>query len=289
MRSFSYSLLFSLDKLLNFKFICYLLLWFDLLKEVNATSKALQGGKMEISLAVKSLKSTISYFKNYRSAEQIAKIYAEATKISTKLEIPSHFEATRADKTPREDFERLFYQVIDQTLSSLDERFETLEYQAQNFALLFNISKLKDYTTEQILQECMKLEKVYTSPENISDFPGEKLASDLNYVKKHPEIFNYETALDLLELLCKYRLRGTLSALYTCLRIFLTLPVSIAHAERTFSKLKLILDFLRTTMTQDRLSDLAVISIEREISSQIDLYKLIQKFMHSRPQKFFSK
>jgi hypothetical protein len=51
----------------------------------------------------------------------------------------------------------------------------------------------------------------------------------------------------------------------------LTLPVTSATAERSFSKLKLIKSYLRSTMTNERLSGLALISIERGLAENIDL------------------
>ena len=47
-------------------------------------------------------------------------------------------------------------------------------------------------------------------------------------------------------------------------RILLTIPVTVASAERSFSKLKLLKSYLRSTMTQERLSGLALIAIENE-------------------------
>jgi len=48
----------------------------------------------------------------------------------------------------------------------------------------------------------------------------------------------------------------------TACLLYLTLPVTVASAERSFSKLKLIKTFLRSTMSQVRLSSLAILSIE---------------------------
>jgi len=45
------------------------------------------------------------------------------------------------------------------------------------------------------------------------------------------------------------------------LRILLNLPVTVASEERSFSKLKLIKTYLRSTMANDRLSGLAIIAI----------------------------
>ncbi|GFW47670.1 hypothetical protein TNCV_2828621 [Trichonephila clavipes] len=56
----------------------------------------------------------------------------------------------------------------------------------------------------------------------------------------------------------------------------LTVPVSTASVERSFSKLKLIKTYLRSTMSQERLSALSVLSIEAEIAASVS-YDIILK------------
>ena len=76
-----------------------------------------------------------------------------------------------------------------------------------------------------------------------------------------------------------------LSILY---KIYLTLPVSSAIAERSFSRLKLIKNYLRSTMTNERLSGLALISIERDLAENVDFESTINRFasMKSRRKQF---
>ena len=45
---------------------------------------------------------------------------------------------------------------------------------------------------------------------------------------------------------------------FIALRIYLTLPITVASGERSFSKLNCIKTYLRSTMSQDRLDDLVV-------------------------------
>src|SRR4029434_4637075 len=49
----------------------------------------------------------------------------------------------------------------------------------------------------------------------------------------------------------------------TALLLFLTVPVTVAKAERSLSKLKMIKTHLRSSMGQERLSGLATLSIEK--------------------------
>ena len=50
---------------------------------------------------------------------------------------------------------------------------------------------------------------------------------------------------------------------YITFRIILTIRVSVASAERSFSKLKLIKSYLRPIMSQKKLNGLAILSIEK--------------------------
>ena len=67
----------------------------------------------------------------------------------------------------------------------------------------------------------------------------------------------------LLWYICKNRMCEIFSNLTVALRILLTLLVTVASGERSFSKLKLIENYLRTSMTQNRLVNLAILSIEK--------------------------
>jgi hypothetical protein len=46
-------------------------------------------------------------------------------------------------------------------------------------------------------------------------------------------------------------------------RILFTMPVTVASAERSFSKLKLLKNYLRSTMSQERLNGLVTLCIEK--------------------------
>lgn len=60
-------------------------------------------------------------------------------------------------------------------------------------------------------------------------------------------------------------LRLAFPSLIKLLQIALSIVVSTAHCERSFSALKRIKTYLRSTMTEQRLVDLAVLSIEKEL------------------------
>ena len=61
-------------------------------------------------------------------------------------------------------------------------------------------------------------------------------------------------------------------------RVLLTVPITVASAEMSFSKLKLIKSYLRTTMTQDRLNGLAILSIEKNMLKTNDVEHIVDDF-----------
>ena len=61
-------------------------------------------------------------------------------------------------------------------------------------------------------------------------------------------------------------------------RIALTIAVNTAQCERAFSTLKRVKSYLRSTMNEQRLSDLAILSIERELSSNVSLDDVVTEF-----------
>ena len=62
------------------------------------------------------------------------------------------------------------------------------------------------------------------------------------------------------------------------MHIALTIVVSTASCERSFSSLKRIKSYLRSTMTEQRLVDLATLSIEKDLARNIDLDKVLDEF-----------
>ena len=76
-------------------------------------------------------------------------------------------------------------------------------------------------------------------------------------------------------------LHDILPVLYKVASILATIPATSCSAERSFSALRRIKTFLRSTMRQDRLSSIAVIYIERKYANktmQNDMQRIIDIF-----------
>nr|CAH7712965.1 unnamed protein product [Callosobruchus chinensis] len=63
------------------------------------------------------------------------------------------------------------------------------------------------------------------------------------------------------------------------------MPVTVASCERSFSKLKLIKTYLRSTMGQERLSGLAILSVEGDIARLLSYENVIKNFAMRKARK----
>jgi len=60
--------------------------------------------------------------------------------------------------------------------------------------------------------------------------------------------------------------------------IALTIPISSATCERSFSAMRKIKTWLRTSMLQDRFSDLSILYIEKDMSKNINSNDILNIF-----------
>ena len=74
-------------------------------------------------------------------------------------------------------------------------------------------------------------------------------------------------------------------SLYEVIQIVATLPVTVASCERAHSKVKLVSNYLRASMADDRLENLVRIRIERDISNKIELCRLMDIFKTTDQRK----
>ena len=75
------------------------------------------------------------------------------------------------------------------------------------------------------------------------------------------------------------KLKAAFPNVIKILQISLTIVVTAASCERSFSTLKGIKTYLRSTMTKDRLNHIAVLSNEKDISKTLDYTNIIDSFI----------
>ena len=71
--------------------------------------------------------------------------------------------------------------------------------------------------------------------------------------------------IDLLNRIPQLKLQCLFPSIIIAIRIFLTLPVTVATGERSFSKLSFLKNKLRNSSTYDRVVSLSMLSIECDL------------------------
>ena len=138
---------------------------------------------------------------------------------------------------------------------------------------MFDFKTLISLDEESLKKFCLNLQNILTNG-NHYDLDGIDLFSELKVLKAIMPKEN-NTAIDILNYINEMNCYPNTSIAY---RILLTIPVTVASAERSFSKLKLLKSYLRSTMLQERLNGLAMLSIEEELLSNIDYKEIIKNF-----------
>ena len=82
----------------------------------------------------------------------------------------------------------------------------------------------------------------------------------------------------LLKLFGQNNLHHLYTDLFRMIVIVATLPVTVASCKRAHSKVKLINNYLRVTMSSERLKDFVEINCERDISDSITLDRMVEAF-----------
>ncbi|XP_076918638.1 uncharacterized protein LOC143579133 [Bidens hawaiensis] len=266
---------------IGFDFLVSIIIWYEVLDKVNIVRKRLQSKDTHIEIAIKEIKRLIDFFKEFRE-NGFSKAIDEAEKIAFEMGIDPIFAQKRVIKrikqsdecsssqeasfTPQENFRvNYFLYIIDQAITSLKTRFDQFKNNEKLFGFLFP-QNLRGIEDEDLKLSCNFLENALKF-EGRSDIDGEELYMELSSLDTLYTM-EFSSPIEVLKHLNETQ-ENFPNARITC-RILLTVPVTVASAERSFSKLKLLKSYLRSTMSQERLNGLAMIAIESEILDSIN-------------------
>ncbi|XP_073355545.1 uncharacterized protein [Aegilops tauschii subsp. strangulata] len=290
----------SLFKALGkFETLVGMIIWHDILFSINMVSKMLQEKMVCIDATLKHIDGVKSYFQKYRD-EGFNSSIESAKAIALDMGIKPQFRTKRKSKRKKhfdeindedEDLQlsaiesfrvTYFLVIVDTAIASLSSRFDQLKAFEDLFGFLFNSNNLKSLDESSLRKSCTTFAKAFTHKKSqdvdLDDFFSELKVLQLTL----PDALM--SALEILQFVTAANCYPNVSVAY---RILLTIPVTVALAERSFSKLKLLKNCLRSTMLQDRLNGLATCCIEKDILDKIDLEIIINDFASRNARRSF--
>ena len=206
---------------------------------------------------------------------------ADEPKLPRKRKSPLRYEigATDGDhyESPKQFYRALFYQVIDETVSSLVRRIED-----KSIPVLSSVENiLYAAWTGAVINKC-DLKDVTNHFGD--DLNPDKLTSQLytlNNLKKEEEIKDEIIAWNTRSILTqigKSSLNPMIPEVMKLGKLYLVNPASTATCERTFSHLRRLKNYLRSTMSQSRLNHVLLLNVYKEHVDHINLEEIINVF-----------
>ena len=74
---------------------------------------------------------------------------------------------------------------------------------------------------------------------------------------------------EVLQLICEQHIIEVFPNITTALKLYLTMPIMSCEADRNFSKLSIIKNKFWSTMTEEHLSSLCILSLENDIARKL--------------------
>ena len=283
-----------LQSILTFNFLVFLSFWYDTLKKIDRVQKRLQDPKMnfhEAAADIESLHINIDQTRDelcrdsVKKAKERCEVWGVAVerRIRRRRRMPGEV-AEDAGLSAEEEIVRIMKSVLDRLQQEMKTRFTRLNDLNFKFGFLLDVDRLlKNEDLKNIRQHCLDFSNFYDA-----DVDGLELINEISdcrmLVNARQDDEVPKTPLELLSFIVNYG-EDVFPNLRVALQLLLTIAVSVATCERSFSKLKIILSYLRASMGQDRLSNLALMSVERETLEKIDFDDVINKFAAAKARK----
>ena len=264
-----------LQKLENGNTVLGLLLRQEVITRLEGLNSSLQARGKTISGMLKAVEYVRQGFLSLRADAAFKAIYDKAVDFAADLDLqqiqlphvrmPSRKHGGPAKHhtpaTPEEYFRVQFFSAIDMATTQLHERFDQVS--------LGNLVKL-----EELLITGNKNMVVSLYPE----LDLQALQIQLAMFKANNTYTSCKEAVQILRGMPP-EVRGLFSQVETLVRLLLVVPVSSCEAERSFSALRRLKNWLRTTMTQLRLNSTAVCHIHRDTLKALDKREIATAFI----------
>lgn len=275
-----------LTSLLRYSFLSFLFFWYEVLKEVNITTKTLQAHNLTLDLTIKKICALESFISDNRNS-LVEKASVEALQMCDILDIQIERRSRKKKVNLGEnagttlsyidEIKRSMLECLDRFSTELSTRSKGLKEVNDIFSCVSPQFLFKEtFDEKEFRDKTTKLVHLYDEiniDELIPEIPRLK-----RFFKNCISEIDVSTPLKTLEFIISNELEDMLPYLTLILKLYLTICVSVASCERSFSKLKLIKTYLRSTMSENRLNGLALLSIEKGRMVNIDFDTVIDDF-----------
>ncbi|XP_028414896.1 52 kDa repressor of the inhibitor of the protein kinase-like [Dendronephthya gigantea] len=284
------------DNMLKFDFIFTLMFMRPIMKKTKILTMEMQKEALNILDALILVEGTIISLKAIRESE---------SEMDEQIEASIQF-SKRFGTDPEKEFNRhhrprrMTRRQDDNPDSAVTIAFHTY-YRKVIIEVIDSLITEYNDNVKQCLEKIKPLAEVLRPPlqkpeiqqmNKISElFPP---SAALNPECLHAEFEIFQQRVDKLDNSCNtvedvfqqaYADKEIFPNVYKTCKLLFTAPVSVAKDERTFSKMKIVKNFLRSTMSDQRLDDLIVLATERDLVDSIDMNEALRRWASHKNRK----
>uniref|UniRef100_A0ABD2W6P2 HAT C-terminal dimerisation domain-containing protein n=1 Tax=Trichogramma kaykai TaxID=54128 RepID=A0ABD2W6P2_9HYME len=283
---------------------CYMaVLRNTILNRFESTSQYLQKVDVDLLTASRMLDSLVVFVQNLlekfnefeAKAKQLGDIeksdYADTRRRKIKKRLADGSTQSSTLSGPDKFRIKSFYPIIDRLVSELKHRSEAYAYITKLFGFLQRLLTISD---TELAEKCIELVKTYSNDLNENLLNEVRQFIPLLREQPREKFIEVDTSeiqeknlnlLKVLEWMIQFDAQQVFPNLYIALRLLLTILIANCETERSFSVLKRIKNMYRSTMLDDRLSSLTIMSIEKEILRSLNFDGIIDNFARAKARK----
>ena len=264
-----------------------------ILKHADNLSSTLQHESVSAAEGQQIAKMTVQTLQSIRNDESFENFWKCTTEKAKQLDIGEPKLPRQRKRTRRYDdgnysgyfhdtsealFKQMYFEALDLIINCIQDRFDQPGFRIYQSveSLLVKACQQKDWKSDlDIVCEMYK-----------DDFNKDLLSTQLNILEANFKDYDSSdniTIFDVKNYLLS-RSPGQLaliSQVKRLIQLLLVMPATNASSERSFSALRRVKNYLRTTMTQERLNYLMILYVHKERTDSLDMKSIINEFISS--------
>ena len=283
----------------NRHFLFLLAVYDDIFRRTGMLFQKLQSPQLDVLAAVTSVQDVLTQLQRLRSTEKFTEKVEQmesATDTSETSTTRPHRARVRkdfgdavvygecsyeSDTSGETELRRIYFSVLDQVTESLQARFK--DHEVLEIAELMDPTRYESYVKNRPKTKLQTLFKYYPDM-----FNQEAIINELEALWSFRDM--WKEPQELLKYMIRMGLATSFPETYRLLYLILTIKPTTVTEERSFSALRRLKTFLRSTIGQDRLSHLATINIQSELVVSLErsgelAERVIEKFAQLKERR----
>jgi hypothetical protein len=254
--------------------------WNDILQNINRINIALQQPGIHVGSIEKHYSAISKYLMDLRNESEFNKFEAKAKELVSHAEYSDGRARKRKRLFGETDNEVMlmgkdgmwvtaYLPIIDKLIAEMTKRQSAYSKASELYGFLFNSDKSADMLVqlhqsdvESDLIDEWRLFQHYLNEVVLRNDPQ----AIMNYIIEH-------------------KISNSFPNLFVCLRIYLCILATNCEGERSFSTLSRVKNFMRSTMGQEKLVNLSLLTIESDLACKSDFSRIIQLFADKKSRK----